>query len=151
MSASSADRPQDGQVDAARTLIAVAVVEHESRFLIGQRSEKAVLAGRWEFPGGKVEPGETPEQAAVRECREETGLNVLVTGSYPTVDHEYEHGRLRLYFFACRPVDPQAEPQHGFRWMPRQELARYEFPVANEALIKRLIEGGGGSTGHALS
>ncbi|MDP6469251.1 MAG: NUDIX domain-containing protein, partial [Pirellulaceae bacterium] len=64
------------------TLIAIAVVEHNGRFLVGMRPVETVLAGFSEFPGGKVEPNEVPAQAAVRECLEETGLEVEVSGAF---------------------------------------------------------------------
>jgi 8-oxo-dGTP diphosphatase len=124
------------------TRIAVAVVEHAGRFLVGQRPEGVPLAGLWEFPGGKVQPGETPQQAAVRECLEETGLVVEVTGQYEPVDYQYEHGRLHLCFFACRPRDPSADPHLPFAWHSRQDLALMQFPAANTWLIAALVASG---------
>src|SRR5437764_1460518 len=90
----------------APTQIAIAIVEYDDRFLIGQRPPGVALAGLWEFPGGKIEPGETPAAAAVRECLEETTLNVSVAGEYPDVVHQYDHGRLHIHFLKCRPEDP---------------------------------------------
>ena len=122
-----------------RTEIAIAVVEHLGRLLIGRRASDAPLAGLWEFPGGKVEPGETPQQAAVRECLEETGLDVEVGEPYPAVTHDYEHDRVRLLFFACRPLDPEQSPTPPFRWVPAAELGQYAFPEANAALVEYLV------------
>jgi mutator protein MutT len=124
------------------TLIAVAVVEHRDRFLVGRRPEGAPLGGYAEFPGGKVLPGETPEAAAARECLEETGLPCTVGEPYPEVVHHYAHDRLRLCFFACAPVDPSAEPKPPFRWVERAELASLKFPEANGALIELLTRAG---------
>jgi mutator protein MutT len=121
------------------TRIAVAVVEHAGRFLVGQRPEGVPLAGLWEFPGGKVQPDETPQQAAMRECLEETGLVVEVTGQYEPVEYQYEHGRLHLDFFACRPRDPSADPRPPFGWFERQDLAHMQFPAANARLIAELV------------
>jgi len=118
--------------------IAIAVVEHEGRFLIGQRPPGVALAGLWEFPGGKVEPGETPEMAAVRECLEETGLAVDVIGAYPVHDHQYDHGAVRLHFFRCRPTDRPSAPAAPFRWVKREALADYAFPPGNAALLAQL-------------
>lgn len=118
--------------------IAIAVVEHEGRYLIGLRPEGAPLAGLWEFAGGKVEPGESPQVAAARECLEETGLAVEVGESFPEVVHQYDHGRLRLHFFRCRPFEPHREPSARFRWVLARDLPRYEFPAANAALTKYL-------------
>ncbi len=116
--------------------IAIAVVEREGAFLIGLRPLGAPLAGLWEFPGGKVKLGESAADAAVRECQEETGLAVRVLHAYPVIEHRYEHGHLRLRFFACALVDDApATVDSRFRWVPREELAGYEFPPANRELL----------------
>jgi 8-oxo-dGTP diphosphatase len=121
------------------TPIAVAVVEHEGRFLIGRRPEGVPLAGLWEFPGGKVELGEKAEQAAVRETGEETGLAVEPLGRFPEHVHQYDHGRVHLVFVACRLVDPSAaQPRPPFCWVAREELASYAFPEGNRGLIALL-------------
>ena len=122
------------------TRIAIAVVERDDRFLFFLRPEGVPLAGLWEFPGGKIEPGETTEQAAVRECREETGLVVEPLFSYPAAAHEYSHGAVELDFVACSLVSGErVEPQPPFRWVERGELAQYEFPQANRELIRKLL------------
>ena len=120
--------------------IAIAVVEQEGRYLIGQRGADGPLPGLWEFPGGKVEAGETPEQAAVRECREETGLQVAIVGLLDRLLFSYPHGEVELHFFACRPIDAGETPAARFRWVPAQELGRYEFPAANAKLVARLAD-----------
>ena len=120
------------------TEIAVAVVEHADRFLIGRRPEDTVLAGLWEFPGGKVQPGETPAVAAARECLEETGLAVEVGELYVENVCRYEHGRVRLHFFACTPLEPDRPPRSPFRWVARQQLSKFEFPRGNRPLTERL-------------
>jgi 8-oxo-dGTP diphosphatase len=122
------------------TRIAVAVVEHEGRFLIGQRPAGVALAGLWEFPGGKVKPGESSAEAAARECLEETGLAIEVGAPYPAVVHQYDHGRLALEFFACGAVDPSQPPLSPFRWVPLAEVASYQFPAANAGLIEFLLQ-----------
>ena len=83
--------------------VAIAVVEDAGRVLIGRRPKGKPLGGYWEFPGGRVEPGETPEETAIRECQEETGLRVDVVGTYGCHEHEYSYDHVKLYFFACRP------------------------------------------------
>lgn len=122
----------------AQTLIAVAVVERNGCFLAGRRPEGVPLAGLWEFPGGKVEPGETPEEAAIRECREEAGIEVRAAGIYEPVDHQYAHDRVRLHFFACVPTDSAAAPKPPFEWIAAARLADLPFPAANAALIEVL-------------
>jgi 8-oxo-dGTP diphosphatase len=123
------------------TTIAVAVVERNGEFLVGQRPPGVPLAGLWEFPGGKVEPGEAPEDAAVRECLEEAGVTITVAAAYGDHDQQYDHGRVRLHFFACRPNSESATPRAPFRWVGRAELAQLEFPVGNRALVRRLLAG----------
>jgi mutator protein MutT len=119
-------------------LIAVAVVEHEGRVLIGKRPPGGPLPGLWEFPGGKVEPNETPEQTAARECREETGLTVRIGRLHLEQVYTHAHGPVRLFFFAAEPADPSQPPAEPFRWVPVQELPSYEMPAANAALVRHL-------------
>jgi 8-oxo-dGTP diphosphatase len=120
--------------------IAIAVVEFDDKFLVGERPEGAPLAGYWEFPGGKVEPGETPHETAIRECREETGIEVVVSGEYPLVVHEYDYGELRLRFFKASPREFALPVSSRFLWVPREQLGEYKFPEANEALLALLLE-----------
>jgi mutator protein MutT len=123
--------------------VAIAVVEQNGCFLIGQRPEGVPLAGLWEFPGGKILPGETAEAAAIRECLEETGIAVENVLHLSSVSHAYEHGTVALEFIACRPVNgEQAKPTPPFRWVPRGELAEYEFPPANAAILELLARTG---------
>jgi 8-oxo-dGTP diphosphatase len=124
--------------------IAIAVVEHDGYVLIGQRADDIDLGGLWEFPGGKIGADETPEQAAVRECREETGLNVEIVVLDSAVVHQYDRpGReplaVRLHFFRCRPGAPQLSPLAPFRWVAKRDLGQYEFPTANRAILNKLI------------
>jgi 8-oxo-dGTP diphosphatase len=126
----------------------IGIIRRGGYYLIRRRPEGTVYAGYWEFPGGKCEPDETPEQATVRECREETGLDVVAGRLRRIVEHTYPHGRVRLAFFDCEPCDPTAEPEpgHGCRWVRPSELEHYRFPEANEEILRDLREEGEGSS-----
>ena len=131
------NRPSESD-DSRAVDIGVAVVIHEDRYLIGLRPPDAPLGGLWEFPGGKIRSGETPESAAARECLEETGLRVEVQSSYPPVVYRYEHATVRLHFFACAPIEPPQSIPSRFRWVSAAELKNYKFPAANVPLIEQL-------------
>lgn len=120
------------------TPIAIAVVEHQDRFLVGQRAAGQPLAGLFEFPGGKQQAGETLAETARRECQEETGLTVEVLAEYPSRVQPYAHGAVELHFFACRPRDPAIPPRKPFRWIARADLASYAFPEGNQQILALL-------------
>jgi 8-oxo-dGTP diphosphatase len=126
----------------AITQISIAVVDRDGQFLIGQRPAGVALAGLWEFPGGKIEANETSEEAAVRECREETGLQVRPVFRYPEQLQAYAHATVQLHFIGCELVDPNAVPQQPFRWVSRAMLVEFEFPEGNRALIQYLLANG---------
>jgi len=123
--------------DTAVTQVAVAVVEHDGNYLIGRRPEDVPLGGLWEFPGGKLQGTERPGAAAIRECLEETGIEVIVIRHVRTVDYTYPHSQLRLYFFLCQPTG-SLEAKAGYRWVSRGELSAYSFPPANAQVIEDL-------------
>ena len=125
------------------TPVAVAVVRRGDEVLIGPRPEGGPLSGYWEFPGGKVRPREDAQEAARRECLEETGLKVRIEGSLAVVEHEYAHGRLRLHFVSAVALDPEQEPAAPFRWVALGELGAYRFPAANGAVLEMLGAEGG--------
>lgn len=133
--------------NAPPTHIAVAVVRHAGRVLIGKRPECKPLAGLWEFPGGKLNPRESLQQAAARECLEETGLEVIVDQPYGDVVHQYDHDQVCLHFFFCHPIDPGYSPKDPFRWVETAQLSKYTFPEANSQLVKYLSGHGESSAG----
>jgi mutator protein MutT len=125
------------------TRVAIAIVEQDGCFLIGQRPEGVPLAGLWEFPGGKIQPSESAEAAAIRECLEETEIRVEAVLHLSSVGHEYEHGTVELEFIACRPkAEERARPKSPFRWVPQGDLDKYEFPAANAAVLEQLTRVG---------
>jgi 8-oxo-dGTP diphosphatase len=115
--------------------VGIAIVELRGRYLVGRRAEDADLPGQAEFPGGKCEPDESPREAAVRECREETGLEVAPVRLLQRCRHEYEHATVELHFWLCRAADPADEPSGGFRWLSPAELITEPFPPANGRIL----------------
>ncbi|MGP0070120.1 MAG: (deoxy)nucleoside triphosphate pyrophosphohydrolase [Isosphaeraceae bacterium] len=120
--------------------VGIGLVRRSGRFLVRLRPAGTVYAGYWEFPGGKCEPGETPEQATARECLEEIGLRVVVGPLRRVTTHQYPHGLVELSFFDCTTEDPASEPADGtgFRWVPARRLATLRFPEANEDVVEEL-------------
>ena len=136
--------------------IAVAVVAQGDQFLVGVRDSQATLAGKAEFPGGKIEPGETPHEAAVRECQEETGLVVRAEGLMQVHVERYDHGTVRLHFIDCCLPHPDGSDLPSalppWRWTHRASLASLDFPRGNRLLIEELSAMGGQTTGgHSAS
>lgn len=123
---------------------ACALVDGDGRVLIAQRPEGKQLAGMWEFPGGKVEPGETPEETVVRELREELGIETKVACLAPLTfaSHAYESFNLLMPLFVCRRYwgIPQAQEGQALKWVRPNKLRDYPMPPADEPLIPFLID-----------
>jgi 8-oxo-dGTP diphosphatase len=129
-------------VSAAPTiLVGAAVVRHEGRILLTRRMEGAHLAGLWEFPGGKVEPGEDPEMTVVRECAEECAIDVIVDDILDVTFHAYPKKNVLLLFYACR-LGPRRDVQHlgvaDHRWVLPSELASHPLPPPDERVVRKL-------------
>lgn len=123
--------------------IAVGLVTDEAgRLFIQRRPEDAMLGGLWEFPGGKVEPGETLEEACAREVREEVGLDVAVGPPVARVEHAYSHFRITMHAFRCQYQggSPRTESGEPWAWVPVDDLDGYAFPRANGRIIEALRE-----------
>ncbi len=127
-----------------RTEVGIAVIWRDGRVLLGQRREGGPFGRLWEFPGGKCQEGEEPDECVVREAREEVGLDVRVTGPERVVEHDYGHVRVRLHFFAC--VTNDEEPSSGdyaaVRWVLPLELGAFPYPEANGRVIAEIARGG---------
>ena len=122
--------------------VVAAVIEHDGAFLVTRRQAGVHLAGMWEFPGGKIDPAETHEQALRREMREELDADVEVNELVYYTVHGYEDRTVSLYFYRCT-LKGDATPQLGqqMRWVPRAELVALGFPPADAELIRRLVAG----------
>ncbi len=123
--------------------VAVGLIFNASgEVLIQKRPEDGLLGGLWEFPGGKVAPGETFEAACRREVREELGIDVAVESAFHRLSHAYTHFKITLHAFRCRHVAgvPQALEGQPVRWVAVEALPEYAFPRANRRLIERLMD-----------
>lgn len=118
---------------------AVALIDADGRVLLAQRPEGKSLAGLWEFPGGKVEQGETPEAALIRELYEELGINTWKSCLAPLTfaSHSYDDFHLLMPLFACRRWEGVAQPREGqqLAWVRPDRLRDYPMPPADLPLI----------------
>lgn len=122
-------------------MIGVAVIWNEQgQVLIDRRRPEGLLGGLWEFPGGKVEPGETIEACIRREIQEELGIEIEVGDRLITIDHAYTHFRVTLNTYHCRHLsgDPQPLACDEVRWVEVSELEQFPFPKANLQIIAAL-------------
>jgi len=118
-------------------VVAVGLVWDHGRLLIARRPEDGLLGGLWEFPGGKVEPGESPEEAVRRELHEEMKIAVEVGALAGRVRHSYSHFRITLYAFHARRTGGEPSPGRAtaWRWATPVELDGYAFPAANRKIL----------------
>jgi A/G-specific adenine glycosylase len=123
--------------------IAVGVVWKGDRILIDQRPAEGLLGGLWEFPGGKIEPGETAPAAVAREVAEETGIEVDIAEHLLDVEHAYTHFCITLHVYRCTWSAGRARALscRHVRWVGLDELDDYAFPTANRKIIEKLRDG----------
>ena len=120
-------------------VVTAAVIERDGSFLVTRRQEGVHLAGQWEFPGGKCDPGETLEDCIARELVEELSVHATIGEEVLATTYEYEDRRVELHFFRCRLSGTPAPVQgQEMRWVSLNELGRLTFPPADEALIRLL-------------
>jgi 8-oxo-dGTP diphosphatase len=120
-------------------VVACALVDADGRILLAQRPEGKSMAGLWEFPGGKVEPGETPEETVIRELHEELGIVTRVACLAPLTfaSHAYDDFHLLMPLFICRRFEgiPQGREGQALKWVRAKALRDYPMPAADEPLI----------------
>jgi 8-oxo-dGTP diphosphatase len=135
MAATGADKP-------VVLVVAVALVDADGRVLLAQRPAGKSMAGLWEFPGGKVQPGETPEAALIRELEEELGIDVAASclAPFTFASHGYADFHLLMPLYVCRKWQGAVMPREGQQvtWVRPARLADYEMPPADKPLVAML-------------
>ena len=119
-----------------------AVIKDGDRYLVGQRRANKSQGGLWEFIGGKIEPGETSEQALARECREELDLEIENEHVVDSVVHKYPEKTIRLTLISCSPKTgsfPKALEHQQIKWVTRVEMDALDFASADRELIRKQI------------
>lgn len=120
-------------------VVLAAVIEQQDRFLVTRRLAHTHLAGVWEFPGGKCEPGETHDACLKRELVEELGVETSVGEEIASVEHHYPDRTVRLHFRRCAIAgEPRALLGQQIRWVTRDEMKTMKFPEADRKLIEIL-------------
>jgi 8-oxo-dGTP diphosphatase len=125
-------------------VVAVALVDTDNRVLIAERPQGKALAGLWEFPGGKVDPGERPEAALIRELDEELGIQVKEACLAPLTfaSHAYPDFHLLMPLYVCRRWEGMVRAREGqaLKWVRPRDLRAYPMPPADAPLIPPLVE-----------
>lgn len=128
-------------------VVAAAVIVREGRVLLTRRTDGQHLAGMWEFPGGKLEPGESPEETLVRECREECGIEIEVGEILDVTHHRYPEKEVLLLFYRCVLLEGEVQNLQvaDHAWVAPPDLDRYELPPADHRVVARLKRLSGGA------
>ena len=123
-------------------MVVAAVIEKDGRVLIAQRRKDGRLGGKWEFPGGKVEPDENPEQALKRELREELGIEAEIGEFLCSSRYDYTHLPVELHAYRIMTFSGEIKPHvhDQVLWVLPQDLCRYDFPEANREIMSRLAD-----------
>ena len=127
----------------ARTIeVVAALIRKDDRFLVCQRPPDKARALMWEFPGGKIEPGESGPEALVRECREELGADIRVLGAFMDVTHAYPDLTVHLTLYESRIASGEVHRlEHSdIRWITPEEIDEYDFCPADVEILKRIRE-----------
>jgi len=125
-------------------IVTAAVMEKDGKILIARRCRGDHLAHKWELPGGKLEPNETPEECLQRELREELGIETAIGDWVASSDYEYSHMKIRLMVYRVRHVSGAitVRDHEAIAWVSRDELAHFDFSEADKPIIRKLAVGG---------
>ena len=117
--------------------VAIGILQRGNKYLVQKRPSKGLLADLWEFPGGKIEKGETPQEALKRELKEELDIEVTSSRYLMNVQHFYTQFRVNLRVFHCQPKSyPKANSLR--KWLPIRELVEYPMPSGSAKIVARL-------------
>lgn len=125
-------------------VVAAALIEENGRLLVGQRRRGDTFQLKWEFPGGKVRPDETPQQGLARELREELGVESVIGAELYRTRHRYSelsHELLLIFFAARLQAEPSSLAFEQLCWVERRRLSSFEFLPADQELVARLVSG----------
>lgn len=124
------------------TEVVAALIWDKNKFMICRRPENKARGLLWEFVGGKVEPGETKQQALIRECREELDITVAVGDEFTEVNHEYPDIPIHLTLFNCTIASgtPKLLEHNDLRWITPKEIPQYDFCPADTDILKKIAE-----------
>lgn len=127
--------PAPKRISLTRLEAVVAVIRKEGRYLLQKRAPRGLLADLWEFPGGKIEAGETPQAALKREVLEETGGEVGRIRFLTTVRHAYTQFQVTLHVYACEMKSPLSSPGKAYRWVTLESIRRYPLPSGSVKIV----------------
>ena len=120
--------------------IAIAAIKKNGRYLLGKRPPQGLLGGLWEFPGGKIEPGESHEQALRREIHEELGITITSPKFLTSIDHAYSHFKVTLHIYLCKHDHgtPKPNAHTELKWSTKKDFPKLTFPKANHKFLDQL-------------
>lgn len=124
-------------------VVTAAVIENQGNFLIAQRKKQSHQGMKWEFPGGKIEPGESPELCLAREIREELGINIEVGDIFKVISHNYGEKQVILLCYKCRMLSGTLSPIEceDFQWVTPEQMQGFDFAPADVPLVQALQKG----------
>ncbi|HPX69486.1 MAG TPA: 8-oxo-dGTP diphosphatase MutT [Bacillota bacterium] len=122
-------------------IVTAAAIIRDGKVLIAQRQQGSHMEYKWEFPGGKLEPDETPEECIIREIKEEMDIDIEVDDIYKVVKFRYEEKDILLLCYLCRIIkgDLKAIECNDFRWVTKDELPGFDFVPADLPIVEKLI------------
>ena len=122
--------------------VTCALIERDQKVLVAQRPEGKALAGKWEFPGGKIDDGESPETCLLREILEELGCEIEITSALSPVTHPYSKGTIELIPFRCRIKSgtPQALEHTAIQWMDPAHLSQLDLAEADQPILREYLK-----------